>query len=183
MQNLLLSFQVGTVSISADPRHLTEEIFIIYLINNSSCTTLTLSDLKMTALPSFSAATLRRRHSNLTKDSNPMNMSTIPPYTATNTQNSFHSHQHTHTQETLNISLGNWRCINQSFSFFLLKLFLSHSLFLLLYFLLSSLQCFTKSLLPSSSLFHFHAGLVVWMINKQLGARIKSHLLCLNIWN
>lgn len=173
MQNFLLSFQVGTVSIFADPRHLTEEIFIIYLINNSSCMNLTLSDPKMTALPSFSAATLGRRHSNLSKDSNPMNMSTIPPIYSHKhpEQLSFssarkHAHAHPHTQETLNISLGNWRCINQSFSFFLLKLFLSHSLFMLLYFLLSSLQCFTKSPMPSSSLFHFHAGLVVWMINK-----------------
>ncbi len=125
MQNLLLSFQVGTVSISADPRHLTEEIFIIYLINNSSCTTLTLSDLKMTAFPSFSAAMLGRRHSNLRKTQTQWTCQPSPLYTATNTQNSFHSHQHTHThtQETLNISSGNWRCINQSFSFSSLNCF------------------------------------------------------------
>ncbi len=97
--NLLLSFQVGTVSISADPRHLTEEIFIIYLINNSSCTTLTLSDLKMTAFPSFSAATLGRDTQTLRKTQTQWTCQPSPLYTATNIQNSFHSHQHTHTKD------------------------------------------------------------------------------------
>lgn len=85
------------VSISADPRHLTEEKFIIYLINNSSCTSLTLSDLKMTALPSFSTATLGTRHSKRYERHGLNEHVNYSSYsTSKNTRNSFRSHQHQH---------------------------------------------------------------------------------------
>lgn len=113
MQNLVHSFPVGMVSISADPRHLTEEKFIIYLINNSSCTSLTLSDLKMTALPSFSTATLGTRHSKPYKRHGLNEHIFIHPQrprTAFVVIN-------INTQDTLHISSGSWRGINQSCCF------------------------------------------------------------------
>lgn len=127
MQNLILSFQVGMVSISADPRHLAEEIFIIYLINNSSRTTLTLSDLKMTVLHSvFWVWNETLNASPKTKKWDENVDYHLLYYIAKNIYidkhpNSFHSHQH--TQNALNIPSGSWRCISQSCCFSSLNCF------------------------------------------------------------